>query len=448
MAVVFANGSLRSRPPTRQPSADASHNCSEICPARPARAGSGTKRPLTYSGGGVQSQPAGQTSNGHASRSSRETARASGPKQQRGGEQCAPGARTIKRLRRATARAERRGRGAPQTLKWQSVSTASAASYRKHAKEFTEWARSQRLVTSTAAGLDVALERYLEVLFGQGLNPHKARMAIWGFSFAHDRPVDKSVLPRTHRALQGFLRAAPPAERDPMPWEACVLLCADLLDQGTSNDSQAAVVLILCFDGYFRPSECLRLTQNDLHVPTARRNLVAVTVRQAPLDAEGSPADLERARKGLPRALPAKNGHFDGTVLFGEEASVKADRGFIVDLVRALKRSDQAEGLFSLSLAQLETCIRSSATRLRLQRLRLTPHTARHGGPSEDFARTARAIPDIQNRGRWEHPKSVARYKKPGKLARQISLLPDAAAASFMAARKALPGRLLRALRR
>ena len=58
-----------------------------------------------------------------------------------------------------------------------------------------------------------------------------------------------------------------------------------------------------------------------------------------------------------------------------------------------------------------------------LEPFRLTPHMARHGGLSEDALSRVRSVPEIQARGRWEHPKSVARYRKAGTLLRQIRLM-------------------------
>ena len=56
-----------------------------------------------------------------------------------------------------------------------------------------------------------------------------------------------------------------------------------------------------------------------------------------------------------------------------------------------------------------------------LEPFRLTPHMARHGGLSEDALSRVRSVPEIQARGRWEHPKSVARYRKAGTLLRLMT---------------------------
>ena len=55
-----------------------------------------------------------------------------------------------------------------------------------------------------------------------------------------------------------------------------------------------------------------------------------------------------------------------------------------------------------------------------------TPHTVRHPGPSYDAIHQLRSLPEIQQRGRWSCPGSVARYKRPGRLLLQASRLPPA----------------------
>ena len=76
-----------------------------------------------------------------------------------------------------------------------------------------------------------------------------------------------------------------------------------------------------------------------------------------------------------------------------------------------------------MTLPQYEQVVTQAATTPSLEPLRLTPHMARHGGPSEDALSRVRPLPEIQARGRWEHPKSMARRRKAGTLLRQIRLM-------------------------
>ena len=63
---------------------------------------------------------------------------------------------------------------------------------------------------------------------------------------------------RNFHDLAGFFKAPPASGRDPMSWEACVAI--------------AVIALTSCFDGYFRPSECLLLTGRDVHAPQSRKS--------------------------------------------------------------------------------------------------------------------------------------------------------------------------------
>ena len=260
----------------------------------------------------------------------------------------------------------------------------------------------------------------------------------------HDLTVSRTDYPCAHRALRGFGRQAPGRERDPMPWDACVLLAADLLDDRRSaEEHHAGGALVLQFDLYARPSEILELVGSSV-VSSAGSSPSGVIIRPADDVDEGSVQDLERAQAGLQRARPAKSGRFDGTVLVGECASVQAGRGLVHDFLKALKRARQPNQLlFPFNLATYEKLLNAASARLKLGRLRLTPHTARHGGPSEDCYGGHRDIPAIQSRGRWEHPRSVARYRKPGKLLRQKKLL-EPMAKHVRLAHQVLRSRLLR----
>lgn len=97
-------------------------------------------------------------------------------------------------------------------------------------------------------------------------------------------------------------------------------------------------------------------------------------------------------------------------------------RAFVLPLLTQLRRARREPHrlLFPVQLPEYSRRLHAAATRLRLEPLKLTPHTARHGGASEDYYRSVRDIASIQARGRWESSRSVARYRKPGKLCRQI----------------------------
>ena len=82
--------------------------------------------------------------------------------------------------------------------------------------------------------------------------------------------------------------------------------------------------------------------------------------------------------------------------------------------------------MFGLTLPEYERRCKAAFQQCGLGLLRLTPHTARHGGPSTDAALGLRSEDQIQSRGRWKARKSVLRYMKQGRLMRQIGKLTPA----------------------
>ena len=116
-------------------------------------------------------------------------------------------------------------------------------------------------------------------------------------------------------------------------------------------------------------------------------------------------------------------------------------------LVQRAKRGKRQALFPSMTLPQYEQVISRAAADLGLEPLRLTPHMARHGGPSEDALSRVRSLPEIQARGRWEHPKSVARYRKAGTLLRQIRLMTNPQLRKAKAASPTLESLICTALR-
>ena len=297
---------------------------------------------------------------------------------------------------------------------WRSqVGPVSAARYEKASSDFRLWASLRHARISTLEELDSALERYFESLYFDGLQVHVGRQTLYGEAFVRQesfRAADRMT--RAKGALKGWAKKAAQASRDPMPWLAAVLLILALLARRTAAAVEAAAGLYVQFDGYLRPSELLDLTVRDVVLPKTSAGptyrLTAVIVRQS--------GDPESAR-------PAKSGEFDCTVPFPFHKTRSASSAILSALVLRAKRNTRQALFPHLTLARYELAVSKSAASQKLDALRLTPHMARHGGPSEDSLSRCRSLPEIQQRGRWEHAKSVARYRKAGTLLRQIRLM-------------------------
>ena len=97
-----------------------------------------------------------------------------------------------------------------------------------------------------------------------------------------------------------------------------------------------------------------------------------------------------------------------------------------------------------LTLRRLEELLTEATKALGLTSLGLTPHTARHGGPSHDAYFELLDLKAIAMRGRWKTLSSVRRYSKKGKLQRQVNKIPKdmakRAAALLHAKRNEHPG--------
>ena len=88
--------------------------------------------------------------------------------------------------------------------------------------------------------------------------------------------------------------------------------------------------------------------------------------------------------------------------------------GAFVALVRAARRARQGRVMFLHTYASYNRLLKKAAAAVGLP-TKVTAHLPRHGGPSEDYLRGARSLPDIQSRGRWASFRSVQRYQKSGR---------------------------------
>ena len=102
----------------------------------------------------------------------------------------------------------------------------------------------------------------------------------------------------------------------------------------------------------------------------------------------------------------------DGSIEVGSRT-----RGYLKSVAAELHRlRGPGDLLFGLSYGQLAGAFLLAVRDLGLGRLRISPHSARHGGASEDFYRSVRSLAEIKKRGQWESLASVSQYEKSGKL--------------------------------
>ena len=209
----------------------------------------------------------------------------------------------------------------------------------------------------------------------------------------------------TKASLKGFYRLSRDFARDPAPWEAWCLIAKWLIDADSTNGVDFAAVLICMYDRYLRPGEqaslCYQQIVPPLHGADPRYRQWAIIARSS---------DEPRTTKTRTQ---------DDTITTG---SANADRQWVINVVAALRCSagEHDAPLHNFTPPQPERAFQRAAIALELDKLKITPHCGRHGGPSTDMLVGSIDLRGVQRRGRWQALSSVKHNEKHGKLLRQF----------------------------
>ncbi|CAK0882091.1 unnamed protein product, partial [Prorocentrum cordatum] len=316
-------------------------------------------------------------------------------------------------------------------LEHRRVQPRTVALCREAHREFSQWAAEQHLRQVSMGETHLAMTRYLDHMYFQGLSIAHARGAVHGAIFVKDylRRSPTTVC-RAKGALAGWFKAGPDRVRDPLPWEAAVLI-ADNLAERDCEGVAAAGALLVSFDGYIRPSNALAITSREVSQRQAGSNpnnpSLVVTIAPRADDHGQQPAPS------------TKSGDHDCTIVFGDQASLKANRGICRDaLLWASRKARRGRPLFDISLAKYEQLFNQAVSDVMLSSLRATPRCARRGGPSADAALKLRPLEAIQKRDLWRSASSVRRYEKHGALMRHIAKMTSSPLRSVPAALRRL----------
>ena len=159
-----------------------------------------------------------------------------------------------------------------------------------------------------------------------------------------------------------------------------------------------AFSMVLQYDTYLRPSECLGLERAHLGFPAqGRYNKWSIVVAPFQLGAT------------------TKTGKFDDSVLVAD----KSDRSWLTKAMELYVQRHPDKLFPQLTLAKYETWFGRAAIKLRYKSKCVMPHILRHSGASNDAFHKRRPLVDIQKRDRWEVKKSVSRYEKHALLLKQ-----------------------------
>ena len=194
--------------------------------------------------------------------------------------------------------------------------------------------------------------------------------------------------------------------RLPLPWAVVAMIANSMM---CAAQVEAAIVTLLCFYTYFRPSEPFKLWGKHVVPPIAGAGAGhqhwALTLH---------PFELHGA---------SKTQEFDESILLDRPEAV-----FLGPLLHRLALAGRMElPLFSLTQAEFGRAFRAVSEKLGLLALgTATPYQLRHAGASWDFAAGTRTLAEVQRRGRWRAAASVRRYEKGGRISEQLNKLPAA----------------------
>lgn len=208
------------------------------------------------------------------------------------------------------------------------------------------------------------------------------------------------------QALRGWRRVEPAASRLPLPWPVVAAIANRLY---ALRFWEEAMIVLLCFFTYFRPSEPFKLRAKDVIPPCLGagpgHELWALTLH--PLEV----------------GEPSKTSEYDESILLDHPSS-----HFLGPLLHTLGRQRRPDDLlFATTQVTYAARFRQACLELRLEVLGMpTPYQLRHAGATCDFVAHRRTLLEIQRRGRWRSQLSVRRYEKGGRLNEQLAKLPPA----------------------
>ncbi|CAK0884478.1 unnamed protein product [Prorocentrum cordatum] len=316
-------------------------------------------------------------------------------------------------------------------LKHQRVQPRTVALHREAHRKFSQWAAEQHLRQVSMDETDLAMTRYLDHQYFQGLSIAHARNAVHGTIFVKDYPRrSPTTMYRAKDALARWFKAGPDRVRDPLPWEAALLIADNLAERDREGVAAAGAPLV-SFDGYIRPINTLAITSREVSQRQAgpNPNYPSLVVTIAP----------QADDHGQQPAPSTQSGDHDCTIVFGDQASLKANRGICRDaLLWASRKARRGRPLVDISLAKYEQIFNQAVADVKLSSLKVTPHCARHGGPSTAAALKLHPLEATQKRGLWRSASSVRRSEKHGTLMRQIAKMTSTQLRSVPAALRRL----------
>ena len=303
------------------------------------------------------------------------------------------------------------------------VSQKTLDAYHKHIRAFEAWAAPTRR-RITKANLDQMVTRYLTHLaLEEEALPSVGSYLIYGLQLLRSTVPRQQFLPNAKEALAGWKKLAPGGMRLPAPEEFVFDFATLALEQ---NHVDIAFAIVLQYDTYIRPSECLGLSCRNVGYPAGGR-YDAWSLVLAPFELGAS----------------TKTGSYDDSVLIAD----RPDRKWLKEAMKFYMKLVDRNLFEHLSLERYEQWFKAAARTLHYKTQCVMPHILRHSGASNDAFHKRRTLLEIQKRGRWQAKKSVARYEKHALLLKRWEQAPRDRHAAIRRRSQTLPAKLLAALR-
>jgi len=295
--------------------------------------------------------------------------------------------------------------GATCFLEEAAVRPTTEEKYREVAMRFVEWCRLEGVDWTSRDGLDVAVVRFLCVLFQDGFESGTGSALV--SALRHFMPAlstaKKEPLPRCERAMQGWRRLTPGKMRLPIPRSVAGAVAAYMLDHQLP---EMAVFVLLLFVAMLRPGEALRLAPWSVVAP-ARGAETAFASWGLVLNA----ADL---------GVPGKTGLFDEAVPLDLDPWIHRPLAAV-----AHTRRDEPT-LWPFGERQLRETFYSAIAFFGLQSLGAHLYSFRHGGASYDLLTKRRTTLEVKGMGRWLSDTCLRRYAKSTRLQAAVGQIPAA----------------------
>lgn len=274
-------------------------------------------------------------------------------------------------------------RGGGSVLEHNSVQGGTMRRYQEMVSQFEGFCRANSLATTTPEKVDEAMVQFLRNRFFLGYN-----LSQFGKHGRHS-------LVRSHRALKGWKRLAPPRSRVAVTIYVLGGIAAQFIAQGNAH---MALWMIPGHIGYLRPSTNMSLQRRCLVKPKA-----------------GATKYWSLLLNSSERGLISKTRCSDEAV-----ALDNADYDWIMPLLEIMKKRPDDEHLWAFDCPTLVKAIANASKRVGAA---FVPYQLRHTGPSWDRSRQHRSLADIKKKeaGGGLSLRSVATRRRPGSSASTTS---------------------------